>query len=76
MAKKRSKFLRKDARSVTELSCLCYADPQLFVPAEKLSKAALAEFRVNGPIPCEGGGVPGEWCGNCRFGKIMREEGF
>lgn len=66
----KSKFYQSKPRAVTTVECECHAAPELFKQWEDLSKAARREFKVNGPIPCEGGGLPGEWCAGCRFGKV------
>lgn len=52
----------------------CYADPALFKPWEQLSMAEQDEFGLHGSIPCEGGGVPGSWCEDCRFGEVSAFE--
>jgi hypothetical protein len=63
-----SKFKLSQPRARAYLTATCFADSQLFLPYEDLPKAAKREFKVNGSIPCEGGGIPGEWCAGCRFG--------
>ena len=67
-------FFQKTPRMSADVRCVCYASPKLFVPWEQLSTAAKNEFVRNGPIPCEGGGVPGSWCGECRFGLVHAPE--
>lgn len=57
-------------RSVVLVRVACHAAPGLFLPWERMTVAAQREFETNGPIPCEGGGAPGEWCAGCRFGEI------
>lgn len=76
MKKKSAKrpFLLSKPRLSTNVRCDCHADAELFLPWEKLSTAAKREFSKNGPIPCEGGGMPGEWCVGCRFGVIFSPE--
>ena len=49
----------------------CHADPAMFLPWEKLPEEFIQEITANGSIPCEGGGLPGEWCGGCRFGEEL-----
>lgn len=63
-------FKQKMVRLATNVQCDCYAKPSLFKPWEKLSQSAKNEFLIHGPIPCGGGGVPGIWCADCRFGKL------
>ena len=71
MAKK-NKFRRKVARETKTvlITAECLADPGLFLDWDEMTSEARDEFDVNGPIPCEGGGVPGEWCEQCRFGEV------
>lgn len=69
-----SKFRKKQPRSERLLSCRCFADPVLFRQWEHMPQEARDEFKNNGPIPCEGGGVPGEWCAGCRFGRVESED--
>ena len=63
-------FKQKSPRESTNTLVECYAKPILFEPWENLSEEVKYEFMTNGPIPCEGGGVPGMWCDGCRFGKV------
>lgn len=70
----RSKYLQAEPRASSMTFAECFAAPELFQPWEQMTKAARREFSVNGPIPCEGGGVPGEWCARCRFGKVGEPE--
>lgn len=63
-----SKYRNNNARAKATLVAECYADPCLF--RADLTRDEMNEFVVNGPIPCEGGGVPGEWCDGCRFGQL------
>lgn len=69
---KRQKFKLKQPRRVDTIliTAQCFADPVLFLPWDEMTSEARDEFDVNGPIPCEGGGVPGEWCEQCRFGNV------
>ena len=57
------------------LTAQCFVDPLLAMPWEAMGEAEQHEFEQNGPIPCEGGFVPGEWCGDCRFGLVEMSEG-
>lgn len=53
----------------------CHAPEALF--AEELDPEVEAQFlRVvkNGGLPCDGGGVPGEWCARCYFSVVKNEE--
>ena len=68
-------FRQKKPRLETDVRCQCFADPVLFLKSEDLPKNAIAEFKKNGPIPCEGSGWPGVWCEGCRFGKVLPPEG-
>ena len=54
----------------------CFIDPALVKPWEAYTEAERDEFEAHGPIPCEGGFLPGLWCEDCRFGKCspMEEE--
>lgn len=58
----------------TRIECTCFADPVLFLDWDEVPAEAQNEISVNGPIPCEGGGLPGEWCQDCRFGKLSDPE--
>lgn len=69
-----SAFRIKEPRAKSTLEAECYAHPRLFLPYEQLNKAERREFDTNGPIPCEGGGTPGEWCNGCRFGGLQTIE--
>ena len=73
MAKK-SRYRQTRPRSIAMLTVECFAAPALFKPWEKMTAGQQNEFAANGPIPCEGGGLPGEWCAGCRFGKISEPE--
>ena len=68
------KFLQRKPRLSATVLCECYASPILFEPWYQMPEAARQEFEINGPIPCQGGGVPGEWCAGCRFGKVHEPE--
>jgi hypothetical protein len=67
-------FRQSKPRRQTDVRCQCFADPVLFVGWEKMPDSARNEFNQNGPIPCEGGGLPGEWCQGCRFGAVLPPE--
>ena len=58
---------RTDAILVT---ASCHAAPGLFLDWDDMTSEHRDEFDLHGPIPCEGGGVPGEWCEGCRFGNV------
>jgi hypothetical protein len=47
----------------------CHAEPGYFLPWAEVPEALQDELDVNGGLPCEGGGVPGLWCQDCRFGS-------
>jgi hypothetical protein len=47
----------------------CYADPRYFLPWDEVPDVLKDELEANGELPCEGGGMPGWWCEECRFGK-------
>lgn len=68
----KNKFRLKIARETTTIliTAECFADPVLFLDWDEMPLGARGEFEVRGPIPCEGGGVPGEWCEQCRFGNV------
>lgn len=71
---KRQPFRNDSPRAIATLEIPCMADPMLFRRWEDMPPKARKEFEKNGPIPCEGGGVPGEWCLGCRFvGEVSRE---
>jgi len=74
MTTKANKFRLSTIRRKAELEAQCFADPELFKPWDQMTAAAKSEFDKNGPIPCEGGGVPGEWCNGCRFGCLITLE--
>lgn len=65
-----SKRKKSVCRCSSTTRAYCYADEQLFLPWEEMNEKSRLEFTLNGPIPCEGGGVPGFWCEACRFGHI------
>lgn len=46
----------------------CYGSPELFEqnPSREVEDACMQD----GPIPCEGSGVLGLYCQDCRFGLI------
>lgn len=69
-----SQFRKKEPRAKAEMEAICYADPILFLSFDDMPKAAQKEFSKHGSIPCEGGGVPGEWCRGCRFGGVETVE--
>lgn len=62
--------LTKDSRSDTIIKFSCHAPAYYFLATEVVPKKCWDEIRSNGPLPCSGGGVPGEWCMRCRFGKF------
>lgn len=72
----KNKFLLKEPRCITDTRAYCYASPELFKSWASMSKAARKEFDKNGPIPCEGGGIPGQWCDMCRFGTVDEPEEY
>ena len=63
-------FRQRKPRRSTTVQCDCFASPILFEPWDQMPENARQEFKINGPIPCEGGGLPGQWCEGCRFGKV------
>lgn len=68
------KYLRDEPRAEVEITFQCFAAPELFTPLfDDLPKDAQDAFS-NGTLvmPCEGGGVPGEWCSSCVFGGEER----
>lgn len=69
-----SNFRLDHPRLSTKVVCHCYASPELFLRWEDTSPEAKLEFEQNGSIPCEGGGLPGEWCCGCRFGELEEPE--
>lgn len=71
---KANPFRQKAPRCTATVRCQCFAKSVLFLSWESMPEEARVEFKENGPIPCEGGGVPGEWCGDCRFGKVRAPE--
>lgn len=68
----KNEYRLKQPRSVDTIlvTATCYAAPVLFIRWDDMPKGAKDEFDRNGPIPCEGGGTPGEWCEQCRFGQV------
>lgn len=68
------KYRMDEPRRETDTRAECYADERLFLPWDDMPKAIQNEFTKNGPIPCEGGGVPGQWCDACRFGVVHAPE--
>ena len=66
----KNKFKLDTPGRETSVDCSCYADPVLFLPWDDLPARAKKEFEKNGGIPCEGGGLPGPWCADCRFGEV------
>lgn len=67
-------FTQKKPRREMNVRCQCFAKPILFIGWDNMPADAKEEFETNGPIPCEGGGLPGEWCAGCRFGKVLEPE--
>lgn len=47
----------------------CHASEDYFLEWEDIPQEVKDEIERNGGIPCEGGGVPGDWCTRCRFGS-------
>jgi hypothetical protein len=74
MASKIKNWREKTPRYEKTVIYQCFASQKLFGDWDDLSTAARKEFVTNGPIPCEGGGVPGEWCANCRFGEVVIDD--
>ena len=74
MAKSKVPYRQSLPRRITVVRCECFADPVLFLPWDQMPVDVQQEFRVNGSIPCEGGGLPGDWCAGCRFGKVHNPE--
>ena len=66
----KSKFFQKTPRCTATIQFRCHAKISLFLEWDKMTASAQMEFIDNGPVPCEGGGIPGDWCGACRFGKV------
>lgn len=56
-------------RAYSLTAFICTADDDLFGEWDDLPDHARQEYEDNGPVPCDGGGVPGEWCTRCRFGR-------
>ena len=50
----------------------CHAPEDYFLDWEDTPQDVKDEIERNGGIPCEGGGVPDEWCARCRFGTYER----
>jgi hypothetical protein len=72
---KTSSLILKKPRRVCCVTFGCLAPGYYFLPWEKMPKKAQEEVEENGSIPCEGGGRPGEWCMECRFGvEIDRDD--
>ena len=46
----------------------CHADAGYFLPWEDVPELLKEELEAHGGLPCEGGGKPGWWCTDCRFG--------
>lgn len=74
MSKNQNDYSQREPRAASMVVCHCHAQPVLFLPWDKMPKAAQQEFAINGPIPCEGGGLPGPWCADCRFGVVTSPE--
>lgn len=64
-------YRKRTVRATAEITIECYADPVLFEP--ELTANLINYFRLNGPIPCEGSGVPGIHCHGCRFCESTSE---
>ena len=67
-------FRTKEPRRKVTLTVRCFAVDDMFTPKftdmpESLQRA----FDDGLTIPCEGGGVPGEWCRECVFGEMEEE---
>jgi hypothetical protein len=61
-------FREKNPRKRTFSLFVCFGAPELF--EADMAPEVSREFRANGPIPCQGGGHPGPWCSDCRFGEV------
>ena len=51
----------------------CRLNRDLLGPWEELTEAQQTTWKEQigpGAVPCEGEGITGIWCGNCRFGDI------
>jgi hypothetical protein len=56
-------------RATTTWLFHCHADPGYFVPLyEDIPDPLKDQLDANGGLPCDGGGHPGPWCMECRFG--------
>lgn len=65
-------FRTQKPRRTVQLTFRCFGAPDLFL--SEISESVRKDMRKRGPIPCEGGGRLGEWCAECRFGKLERED--
>lgn len=65
-----SDFRQTTPRATFLLEAQCFAVSALFAPWETLPPEIQDEFEVNGGIPCDGSGLPGEYCADCRFGAV------
>ena len=78
MARRKQKHYLKKPRRIgyVLVTAMCHAARGLFLAWDEMEPEGRDEFNLNGPIPCEGGGVPGEWCEECRFGTVDHDREY
>ncbi len=62
-------FFRDAPREVTHWVYACHADPGFFGDERTMSEAHRMDLQTHNGLPCDGSGIPGPWCVDCRFGK-------
>lgn len=66
-------YRTEEPRAVVILEAKCFAPSAMFTAEwEDIPKKFQAVYSENN-IPCEGGGVAGEWCAKCPFGSLDEE---
>jgi len=60
-----------DPRATANIHIDCYAPKELI--GDDPDPIVIADHRDMLPIPCEGSGDIGTWCGNCSFAEIEVE---
>jgi hypothetical protein len=57
------------ARATITYECQCTCPPAMFRKWEDIPQDVRDMIPANG-LPCDGGGTPGEWCKDCKWGKV------
>lgn len=63
-------FRQDMPRASQEFVAHCYAVDLIFDDEALWPDALFQDMTEHNGIPCEGSGVPGLWCEDCRFGVL------